>query len=305
MSSTRAALAAPAQLPGPAPGAGTTTVAPSRRGSGTVTAQTVRRQRQVADIDPTRPPRPNVAMPWSSTWNTKGPTSAIRPGPTAPRDRAASTANASRAAGRRRHRGARPRPSAWSGSGAGHGAPPTAATTGGIAEQRERPGRGRTVVGQGRQQREHRQRAEGDAGRRDQGVRADGEAGTEQVGAGEERGVGHQEEAQRDQQGGRAGAGVQLRHHVDRAVPVDREGGEEDHQRRGGVPDQDAPGGGGRGSQRDRQERRPDGGAARPDRDRGAAEQHAEQHRPTRARASEGALAAVAARRWVTTSTAT
>ncbi len=33
-------------------------------------------------------------MPWSRTWKTNGPTSAIRPGPTAPRESAARNANA-------------------------------------------------------------------------------------------------------------------------------------------------------------------------------------------------------------------
>ena len=53
-----------------------------------------RRTRQVAVIEPRRPPRPNVAMPWSRTWKANGPTTAIRPGPTAPRERQARKANA-------------------------------------------------------------------------------------------------------------------------------------------------------------------------------------------------------------------
>ena len=62
-----------------------------------------------------------------------------------------------------------------------------------------RPGRRRSAVGQCREQREQRQRSEDDGRRRHEGAGADGEARAEEVGAGEQRGVGHDRQGQRDE----------------------------------------------------------------------------------------------------------
>ena len=146
-------------------------------------------------------------------------------------------------------------------------------------DQVDRPAAG-AGVGQRRQQREHRQRAEHDQRGRDQRVGADGEAGTEQVGPGERDRVGHDGAAERREEGGVAGVGVQLRHHVGGRAEVDHQRGDERDPRDDQPGAEDPQARGDRSPQRQGQERGPDRGPAGADGDGGATEEEAEQHGP-------------------------
>ena len=172
---------------------------------------------------PSRPPMPNAVIGVHEHVERQRPD-------------VAHPARPDRAAG---HRGEQPKPHAGedaAGAAAqrallpAHGRVPALRPGGADDRDQHRQGdqprpssRGRAVVGQRGQQREHRQRAERDGGGRDQRAGADGEAGAEQVGAGEEDGVGQHRAAQHGEQSGVAGVGVQLGHHVGGGAEVEHE----------------------------------------------------------------------------------
>ena len=139
-----------------------------------------------------RPDRRRPSRPWRprGCGTRSAPTSAIRPGPTAPPASATSD-------GEQRRRRATPRAEAAHGAGlvavgreaADHQHRRERRRQHRHRDQRARPGGGVPVGGQRREQRERRHRAEHHRGRRDHRAGADGEAGTEQVGAGQQHGV--------------------------------------------------------------------------------------------------------------------
>ena len=106
---------------------------------------------------PTRPPMPNAVMACTARRTRTARRPASGPGPTAPPASAGEQRRAARRrARRRRSRAGRPRPSAASGGAAAAGRRRRRRPAAGTPISAGRPGRGRAVVGQRRQQREQR-----------------------------------------------------------------------------------------------------------------------------------------------------